>query len=133
MAPATLAYDDRGNGRAIVFLHGHPFSRAMWAAQLEALSDEFRVVAPDLPGYGESAPVAATLPMRGFADSVVELLDALSVARATIVGLSMGGLVAMELGLAHPDRGDGLVLAATTAAALTEEEAARRPARASIE
>lgn len=126
MAPATLAYDDRGNGRAIVFLHGHPFSRAMWAAQLEALSDEFRVVAPDLPGYGESAPVAATLPMRGFADSVVELLDALSVARATIVGLSMGGLVAMELGLAHPDRVDGLVLAATTAAALTEEEAARR-------
>jgi pimeloyl-ACP methyl ester carboxylesterase len=134
MAPATLAYDDRGTGRAIVFLHGHPFSRAMWAAQLEALSDEFRVLAPDLPGYGESAPVAATVPMRGLADSVIELLDALSLQRATFVGLSMGGLVAMELGLGYPDRVDGLVLAATTAAPLTEEEAdTRRAAAADIE
>lgn len=126
MAATTLAYDDRGDGPAIVFLHGHPFSRAMWAGQLESLSDEFRVVAPDLPGYGESPPVADTLPMRGFADAVVELLDALGIERATVVGLSMGGLVAMELGLAHPDRVEGLVLAATTAAPLTEEEATRR-------
>jgi pimeloyl-ACP methyl ester carboxylesterase len=130
VAATTLAYDDRGDGPAIVFLHGHPFNRSMWAAQLDALSDEFRVIAPDLPGYGESAPVAETLPMRGFADAVLGLLEALGVDRATVVGLSMGGLVAMELGLGNPDRVDGLVLAATTAAPLTEEEAARRRATA---
>ena len=130
MPAPTLAHDDRGAGPAIVFLHGHPFSRAMWASQVEALSDEFRVVAPDLPGYGESTPLAQTMPMRRIADEVLALLDALGIARATVVGLSMGGLVAMELGLGNPDRVDGVVLAATTAAPLTDEEAARRRASA---
>jgi pimeloyl-ACP methyl ester carboxylesterase len=126
MAAATLAHDDRGTGPAIVFLHGHPFSRAMWAVQVEALSDEFRVVAPDLPGYGATPPLAQIMSMRRFADSVLDLLDVLGVERATVVGLSMGGLVAMELGLAAPDRVDGLVLAATTAAPATEEDVERR-------
>ena len=71
---ATLAHEDRGNGPAIVFLHGHPFSRAMWASQLETLSDEFRVVAPDLPGYGESATLDQIMSMRRFADAVVRLI-----------------------------------------------------------
>ena len=130
MRTAPLAYDDRGSGPAIVFLHGHPFSRAMWAAQLDVLGDEFRVVAPDLPGYGESPPVPGTLPMRGMADAVLGLLDALGIEHATVVGLSMGGLVAMELGLGYPERVDGLVLAATTAASLTDDEADRRRASA---
>jgi 3-oxoadipate enol-lactonase len=126
----VLAYDERGSGPSIVFLHGHPFSRAMWAAQLVALGDEFRVIAPDLPGYGESPAVAATLPMRAIADTVVELLDSLEIERSTVVGLSMGGLVAMELGLGYPERVAGLVLAATTAAPLTDEERERRRASA---
>ena len=98
----------------------------MWAPQLESLSDEHRVIAPDLPGYGESPPRASTITMRELADAVLELLDELEVAKATIVGLSMGGLVAMELGLGYPDRVDGLVLAATTAAPVTKEEAEAR-------
>lgn len=130
MPDPTLAHEDRGAGAAIVFLHGHPFSRAMWAPQLDALSDEFRIVAPDLPGYGASPPLAQIMPMRRLADEVVALLDAIGVERATVVGLSMGGLVAMELGLGNPDRVDGLVLAATTAAPLTAEEAERRRATA---
>lgn len=127
---ALLAYDERGDGPTILFLHGHPFSRAMWSTQLDVLSDEFRALAPDLPGYGDSAPLAETMSMRGFADTVVGLLDARRVERATIVGLSMGGLVAMELGLAYPERVHGLVLAATTAAPVTDEEAERRRATA---
>jgi 3-oxoadipate enol-lactonase len=125
MPSASLAYDDRGAGPAIVFLHGHPFSRAMWAPQA-ALSDEFRVVAPDLPGYGESRPRDQIMSMRRFADAVLELLDALGVPQATVVGLSMGGLVAMELGLGYPERVNGLVLAATTAAPATDEDVERR-------
>jgi len=123
---APLAHDDRGAGRAIVFVHGHPFSRRMWAPQLESLSDAFRIVAPDLPGYGESPQRGSIVSMRELADAVVELLDAIEVDQATIVGLSMGGLVAMELGLGHADRVDGLVLAATTAAPITKEEAEAR-------
>jgi pimeloyl-ACP methyl ester carboxylesterase len=123
---APLAHDERGNGSAIVLIHGHPFSRRMWSGQLEALSDRFRVVAPDLPGYGESPPRGETITPRGLADSVVELIDALDVERATVVGLSLGGLVAMELGLGYPDRIDGLVLTATTVAPLTPEEVEMR-------
>jgi pimeloyl-ACP methyl ester carboxylesterase len=98
----------------------------MWASQLDDLSDEFRIVAPDLPGYGKSPPLAQVMSMRRFADAVFELLDALGERRATFVGLSMGGLVAMELGLGHPERVDGLVLAATTAAPPTNEDVERR-------
>jgi pimeloyl-ACP methyl ester carboxylesterase len=126
MPSSALAHEDRGHGPAIVFLHGHPFSRAMWAPQVETLSDEFRVLAPDLPGYGESPPLAQIMSMRRFADAVLELLDALDVARTTVVGLSMGGLVAMELGLTYPERVDGVVLAATTAAPATDEDVERR-------
>jgi 3-oxoadipate enol-lactonase len=126
----VLAHDDRGDGPAIVFLHGHPFSRAMWASQLDVLSDEFRVVAPDLPGYGASPAVPGILPMRAIADAVMELLDGLGIERSTVVGLSMGGLVAMELGLGYPERVAGVVLAATTAAPPTDEEAQRRRAAA---
>jgi 3-oxoadipate enol-lactonase len=121
-----LAFDERGSGPAIVLIHGHPFSRAMWAGQLDSLGDAFRVVAPDLPGYGESPARGETITPRGLADAVVELLDTVDVARATVVGLSLGGLVAMELGLGYPDRVDGLVLTATTAAPLTPEEAEMR-------
>ena len=109
-----LAHDERGSGPAIVLIHGHPFSRRMWGGQLDALSDRFRVVAPDLPGYGESPPRGETITPRGLAAAVVELMDALGVERATVVGLGF------------PDRVDGLVLTATTAAPLTPEEAEMR-------
>jgi 3-oxoadipate enol-lactonase len=131
---AGLAYEESGSGDAIVLIHGHPFDHRMWAPQLAALAGEFRLVAPDLPGYGASPVRAATITMRALADSVLALLDAVGVGRATVVGLSMGGLVAMELGLAYPERVDGLVLAATTAAPLTPEEAeTRRAAAAEME
>ncbi len=70
--------------------------------------------------------------MRGFADATVELLDLLDVERAVIVGLSMGGLVAMELGLGYPERVDALVLAATTAEPVAEGEVAQRYAKAAL-
>lgn len=126
----SLAHDDRGRGPAIVLIHGHPFNRSMWAPQLNALAGDFRLVAPDLPGYGDSAPRGEKIAMGGLADAVLELLDAIGIERATVVGLSMGGLVAMELGLHHLERVDGVVLAATTAAPVTPEEVQRRRATA---
>jgi 3-oxoadipate enol-lactonase len=125
-----LVYDDRGRGQAVVLIHGHPFNRRMWAPQLAALAGELRLVAPDLPGYGSSPPVSPKITMRELADAVLGVLDTAEVERAAIVGLSMGGLVAMELGLAHPDRVEGLVLAATTAAPVTPQEAEARRAQA---
>lgn len=131
VAPTPLAYEERGSGPALVLVHGHPFSRCMWRGQLDSLSDAFRVVAPDLPGYGESPARGETIAPRGLADAVIELLDAIAVERATVVGLSLGGLVAMELGLGYPERVTGVVLTATTAAPLTPEEAEMRRETAS--
>ena len=122
----SLDYDELGAGPALLLVHGHPFDRTMWAPQVEALSGQLRVIAPDLPGYGESRPRAATMTMGALADAVLELLDELGVERAVVAGLSMGGLVAMELGLHHAERVHGLVLAATTAAPVTPEEARMR-------
>ena len=103
---APLAHDERGSGPAIVLVHGHPFSRRMWRGQLDSLSDAFRVVAPDLPGYGESPARGETITPRAcWRTAVVELMDAIDVPRATVVGLSLGGLVAMELGLEIPRTG----------------------------
>jgi pimeloyl-ACP methyl ester carboxylesterase len=86
------------------------------------LAHDDRGVAPDLPGYGASPPGPPKITMRELADTVLGLMDAVEIERATIVGLSMGGLVAMELALAHPERLSGIVLVATTAAPVTPDE-----------
>lgn len=125
-----LAHEDVGTGSVVLLVHGHPFNRSIWNRQFAALAGEMRLVAPDLPGYGESPPLGRKTTMRELADAVHGFLDHMAIDRAVVVGLSMGGLVSMELALAHPDRVAGLVLVATTAAPCTLDEARIRRARA---
>jgi 3-oxoadipate enol-lactonase len=125
-----LAYDEAGAGPVVVLIHGHPFNRSMWAPQLAALAGRYRVIAPDLRGYGGSPVTPGTVPMSQLAADVTRLLDRLGVARAAPVGLSMGGLVVMELAIADPARWWALGLVATTADPVTEAERADRQARA---
>jgi pimeloyl-ACP methyl ester carboxylesterase len=110
-----LAYDEAGGGECVVLIHGHPFDRTLWAPQLAALRGSFRVIAPDLRGFGGSPVTPGRVLMREYAADVEDLLDALGVGRAAVVGLSMGGLVAMELATAAPERYWALGLVATTA------------------
>ncbi len=128
----SLAYDEAGSGRAVLLVHGHPFDRSMWAPQLRRPPAGLRLIAPDLPGYGQSPQRGPVTSMRAFADAIVELLDELDVARCVAVGLSMGGLVVMELGLHHAERIDGVVLAATTAAPVTDAERRQREEQAAL-
>ena len=104
---ATLAYDDLGDGTAVVLLHAGIADRRMWRGQLAALAGRHRVLNLDLRGYGES-----NLPESPFAhhDDVVGLLDALGIERAALVGCSFGGSVAIDTALAHPDRVAALAL-----------------------
>lgn len=96
--------------RTIVFLHATRYSRAQWFPQLRALSDRFRCVAVDLPGHGLRA--AETFTVEGAVAAVREavLAEAAS-GRAILVGLSLGGFVAMETADAHPELVEALVLA----------------------
>jgi pimeloyl-ACP methyl ester carboxylesterase len=127
----TLACDDRGAGTPLVLLHGFPLDRAMWDAQIESLSRDFRVVAPDLRGFGGStlapADVDAGVDMERYAADVLELLEGLGVVEPVVLaGFSMGGYAAWQFALAHPERLRGLVLCDTRAAADAEEAAAAR-------
>jgi pimeloyl-ACP methyl ester carboxylesterase len=130
MVPADLAHDDAGDGPAVVLIHGHPFNRSMWAPQLAALRDRFRVIVPDLRGYGDSPVTPGTVPMAQLAADVSHLLDRKATGTAAVVGLSMGGLVVMELAAAQPDRWWACGFVATTAARSTEPERAARLASA---
>jgi pimeloyl-ACP methyl ester carboxylesterase len=129
MTTVELQYDDAGEGAAVVFVHGHPFDRSMWQPQ-QPLARRFRIVAPDLRGYGSSPATPGVVSMRELAQDVWALVDRLELQRIAVVGLSMGGLVAMEMSLARPDDVSALALVATTAQPVTEEEAARRRALA---
>lgn len=125
-----LAYDDAGHGACVVLIHGHPFDRSMWSPQLAALSASFRVLVPDLRGFGESPVTAGTVTMGEYAADVAELLDDLGITRAAVVGLSMGGLVTMELAVARPDRYWAIGLIATTVQPVAPEEPQARLRRA---
>ena len=94
----NLAYDDSGLGRPILLIHGFPLCRAMWKPQMEPLSRAgFRVITPDLRGFGESPVGTTSVTMDLYADDLVRLLDRLEIDRAIIGGMSMGGYVLLNL------------------------------------
>ncbi len=130
MTAVELAFDDEGGGPCVVLVHGHPFDRTMWEPQRAALSGSFRVVSPDLRGYGDSPVTVGAVTMAQLADDVAALLDRLGVGRAALVGLSMGGLVVMELAIADPERWWAIGLVATTVEPTGDSERADRLATA---
>lgn len=127
-----IAYDDTGKGTPVVFLHGFPHNRELWAPQLSALDEHARCIAPDLRGFGESgAGEGEPFSMDRYADDVADLLHVLRIPKAVICGLSMGGYVAFAFVRRHRDRLRGLVLVDTKAGADSEE--AREKRRAMID
>jgi pimeloyl-ACP methyl ester carboxylesterase len=96
-----------------VLLHGFPFDRSMWRGQASSLGGEFRVVAPDLRGFGETPAGEGEMTMESLAEDVAALLDDLNLPRVVMGGLSMGGYVAFEFFRKFPERVRALVLADT--------------------
>jgi pimeloyl-ACP methyl ester carboxylesterase len=101
-----------GTGRhTLLCLHGLGGTKASFLPTVAALADGYRVVAMDLPGFGESdKPIGAPYDSAWFARAVFDTLDELAVERATLVGNSMGGRIAIEAGMTEPKRVRGLVL-----------------------
>ena len=120
-----VGYDDTGTGIPVLFVHGFPHDRTLWAPQVQGLSAQARCIAVDLRGFGETT-AAPPFTMDRYADDLVALLDLLRLERAVVAGLSMGGYVAFALWRRHPRRVRGLVLANTRAGADSSESRERR-------
>ena len=115
LSDVELAYEEIGRGdQVLLLIHGHPFDHTMWRPQLEPIARlGWRLIVPDLRGYGGSAGGGEKVTLEDFARDLVALLDHLRVGQAVIAGLSMGGQIAMEICRLAPVRVRGVVLAAT--------------------
>ena len=105
-----VAYLDEGRGEVILLLHGMAGSSQTWRSVVGPLSRHYRVVAPDLLGHGDSTKPRSDYSLGAFSVLVRDLLDELGITRATIVGHSLGGGIAMQFIYQHPDYGQRLVL-----------------------
>jgi pimeloyl-ACP methyl ester carboxylesterase len=111
-----LRVAEAGTGDAIVLLHGLFFDHRSWDGVIAALGSDFRVVAPDFPGFGASEkPPATRFPygIDSFAEAVADLYGGLGLARAAVVGHGLGGAVALTLAANHPELVSRLVLVDT--------------------
>ncbi|WP_122089000.1 alpha/beta fold hydrolase [Halalkalicoccus subterraneus] len=101
------------DAQPIVFVHGAMFTRKMWIPQIDALSEEYRVIAFDLPGHGTHAN--ETFRMEPALDLLDEVVESAAGGHAILVGLSLGGYVSTAYASRHPEKVDGLVLAGSSA------------------
>ena len=120
-----IAYDQAGEGDIVLFLHGIGGNRTNWRDQLPAFAQNYHAVAWDARGYGASDDYAGPLDFGDFARDIVRLLDHLGAAMANIVGLSMGGRIALDLAARFPDRIKTLTLSGTRASFAQRTEAER--------
>lgn len=109
--------DSGGDGTTVLLLHAFPLSSKMWEAQVDALSDRYRFVAPDLSGFGDSDAPEDGYSMERWAGEVEALLGEVGSDKVVLVGLSMGGYLAFECLRRFRDRFSALVLADTKAEA----------------
>jgi 3-oxoadipate enol-lactonase len=131
LSTTELAYVERGAGVPVVLLHGFPLDHTMWSAQIETLSRTYRLIAPDLRGFGQSplgdVDLQHGITMEQYADEVSELLDALKIREPIVlIGFSMGGYIAWQFIRKYANRLRALVQCDTKSAADTEEARAGR-------
>jgi pimeloyl-ACP methyl ester carboxylesterase len=103
---------DLGEGPALIFIHGLSGCWQNWLEQLPQFARDHRVIAVDLPGFGQSEMPAEEISISGYADAIDALMTDLGIDAARIVGNSMGGFIGAELAIQHPARVERLVLVA---------------------
>lgn len=101
-----LYYEMKGAGQAIVFIHSGGFDRRIWDDQFNAFADRFTVIRYDVRGYGKSTP-----PTKPYSDDedLYQLLSFLKVRKAHLIGMSMGGRIAIDFALTHPEMVETLI------------------------
>jgi len=109
----TLPYLRTGSGPTLVLQHGYLGGSAQWVNEINVLSRHFDVIAPDLPGFGEASDMEGCVSINGMARSVLALLDELEVSEFSLMGHSMGGMIAQEIAAMRPQAVEKLVLYGT--------------------
>ena len=105
-----VTYRRMGDGPAVLLIHGITSSSRTWRSVMPALAERYTVIAPDLLGHGRSAKPRGDYSLGGYASGLRDLLIALEIPRATVVGHSLGGGVAMQFAYQFPERVERLVL-----------------------
>ncbi|GAH59561.1 unnamed protein product, partial [marine sediment metagenome] len=110
-----ICYQIHGNGYPIVLVHGFGSKKESFIAQIPALSQEFKVISFDNRGSGKSARPNIPYNMEMFVDDIKGLLDYLKIDKAHLIGLSLGGMIALTFVLKYPERVEKLILINTLA------------------
>jgi pimeloyl-ACP methyl ester carboxylesterase len=113
----TTHYERKGSGRTLMLVAGLAADNAFWMPSVEALVARYDLVMPDNRGAGRTTPLDASTSIRAMADDCIALADHLGLAKFSIAGHSMGGMVALDCAIRHPARIDRLVIASSTACA----------------
>ncbi len=122
-----LSYDDVGEGSTpIICLHGYPFDKTMWQEQLDFLKSSNRIIACDIRGFGKSTDEESHLSIDLFSEDIIAFMDKLSIDKAIVCGLSMGGFIALNALKRFPNRFAALILCDTQCIADTVEVKEKR-------
>ncbi len=122
-----LALADHGTGCPVVLIHGFPMDHTIWAHQVQSLAPHYRIITPDLRGFGHSSVTPEKVTVEQWADDLAAMLDVLKITEPIVLGgLSMGGYVAFRFFEAYRSRLAGLILCDTKAVADTPQAAAGR-------
>lgn len=123
----NLEVEIKGSGDPILLVHGFPLDHTMWNAQINSLSEHYKVIAPDLRGFGKSDVTPGTVSMEDHADDLMTLLDHLEITTPVhLCGLSMGGYINWQFLRKYPQKIKTLILCDTRAVADTPEGVSNR-------
>jgi pimeloyl-ACP methyl ester carboxylesterase len=128
---SSIAYIDEGEGKPIVLLHGFCGGSGYWEHVIPALSTDYRVIAPDLPGHGQSSPLKGKSTIENIADQMKNLLDQLSLSEVTMFGHSLGGYITLAFAEKYGGQLNGYSLIHSTA--FPDSEEAKKGRQANIE
>ena len=122
----TIYSQEHGSGEPILLIHGFPFHLEIWNGFSERLSDKFKVITVDLPGFGKSAPLPSPFSLEQVANTLIGFLREKNLRKVNLVGHSLGGYVALAMIKSNPELFASLVLFHSTAYADSAEKKASR-------
>ena len=117
-----MNYELAGEGECLVLIHGYSDNLNMWFNQTSGLSKHYRVLTYDVRGFGQTEKADTPYSMQLFSDDLYELLGALDIESACVLGYSMGGRIALEFAMNHPEMTNGIIFANSVMGSPPDEE-----------